>query len=207
VAFAEQKECARMYDDLAELYRPVLLQHLQQANEATQAILRRALEQALNAIESVCPAAMAMTPQGMATAYGPTDEVAGQRLSIIVATPHKYIALGAASWPRPIPPPEDCTPSHIWYILAKAVESADADAVSRAIAWRLDKNLLSDIRAAARSHRKRGYVPLWLLLCAREDHPDSTFRACGFATLLPLPSSISAQLGQSAGVALPHLSR
>src|SRR5215472_4260377 len=186
-------------DELADIYRPILLKHLEQANPETQTLLRLAVARALGGIESICPVAMVPTAHGMVTAYGPSDEAARQPLLVLVATPRRCTVLGADAWPSPVAPPTNCTTHHIWNELARAVEENKQDTIATLLALRFTREVIAAYRKEAKAHRKRGNVPLLLLLCAREAAPDEMFRACGLSVVIPLPPSINDQFRSQGG--------
>jgi hypothetical protein len=180
-------------EELADTYEPIVRSYVQRCDAPTRALLEPAIQHILNGIERICPAAMLMTPNGLATAYGPSDEIASCRLPVLAATPRRYVILAADRWPQAIPPQVKCSNATLWASIATIIETGDAQFLATAVGWRLTKDMAAALRKQALTQRKRGYVPLLLVICAHEKRSDGTQVGCGFCVVMPLPPSINDQ--------------
>jgi hypothetical protein len=184
------------HPELADIYRPILLDAISQANAHTRAMLRRAIGKALDGIEDLCPVVLKKTGAGLLTAYGPRDEIAHMLMPVLVATPKRFTFFGYSEWPQPIAPSLRDAPgaaATTWDHAARGVEKRDLNQVSNAVAARITPGLIEEFRAFAEHTRAEGDTPLLLVMCARRQRKQGV-QTCGVMSFLRLPPTIEAQL-------------
>lgn len=178
-------------NELADTFRPILARLVAHTAPPTQAALRPSIEQALSGIEAMCRIAAMMTPAGPRAAQGPKPEFAAQKLLFLAATPEEHTIFGHPTWtwPKPLPALDGVTPSRLWATMAQGVRQANPEAVFNCFNARCAPEEPVRLRTRATQLRRKGCVPLLLLLCAA-----SETQACGLGTVIPLPAPIDVQL-------------
>jgi hypothetical protein len=184
--------------DIAGTYKPILLGALKQTiSTNTRTMLRPAIRHALIGIESLCSTTMAMTPAGVIGSFGPREDVTGQGLPMVIASPAGHVTAAITEWPDPVTLPPDIPPvefiARIWAEVSRGIEAQDARRVVEAMLVRIASGMVGQFHSRVDDDRAAGFAPVLVAICAREERKQR-LRAHGIMCMMRLPESFEVHL-------------
>lgn len=174
--------------EMSDLVRPQLEKFVSMMDAPSAALVRPAIENALDGIESICPVVMIPTRRGVATAYGP--QFHGD-YAMIVASAEKYLAVSWDNWLDPLEnvPPHGA--ASLWKVMADFLRDGKAGEVMECVMCRIG-DASADTKATLDELRSKDVTPILMVLVWSEKT-----KACGVIGIALLPGKLEDQIARA----------
>jgi hypothetical protein len=162
----------------------------------TQALMATCYDQLEDAIEELCPAAMAIGPKGVGAAYGP--QVGEAKRLVVFATTRSYLIVAVDQWPSEIAGaiPEGIKNAEFWAVMAEAIDGQDVDQAMTAFVCRIGIEQTKVLDAELQKASRARFTPIIVVVAATDAAQNV---ACGGSQICFLPASLEAQLAKIEG--------
>ena len=175
-------------EELGKLVRSQLERDMSVTSPSLQSPMLRCLDQVENAVEALCPAALAVGPRGTGTAYGPMG-IPNKGHVIIFATPKTYHIMQVERWGRQTGPLPVFPAGAVWSAIADVIEQGDLSSAVNMLCYRCGVEHLKTMDKESARIRRSGLTPIVVVLVA-----TSKDKIIGAARVCALPASLETQI-------------